>query len=73
MLQDSQRIAQETKAKQEAAATTEEHIHQARLLYEPLANYSSMLFFTVHLLARLHPMYHFSLAWYQTLFKKALD
>ncbi|XP_065348136.1 dynein axonemal heavy chain 7-like [Cloeon dipterum] len=52
---------------------TEVSIDKSRLLYEPVAENASNLYFSLVQLAALEPMYKFSLAWYTDLFINVID
>lgn len=52
---------------------TEVAIDKTRVLYEPIAEYASDLYFCLVQLAYLEPMYKFSLPWYTDLFTTVID
>ncbi|KAG5343357.1 DYH7 protein, partial [Acromyrmex heyeri] len=59
--------------KQAATEVTEKLIDAARLQYQPIAAYSTILFFTIVSLAHIDPMYQYSLIWFVNLFNMAID
>jgi dynein heavy chain, axonemal len=52
---------------------TEVSIDKTRVLYEPISEYASDLYFCLVQLAYLEPMYKFSLPWYMDLFTTVID
>ncbi|XP_028047400.2 dynein heavy chain 7, axonemal [Monomorium pharaonis] len=73
VLSSSKNLANEIQTKQTAAEITEKSIDAARLQYTPIAVYSTVLFFTIAMLANIDPMYQYSLAWFVNLFKNTID
>ncbi|XP_069698472.1 dynein axonemal heavy chain 7 [Periplaneta americana] len=73
VLSSSKTLANEIQEKQSVAEETEKSIDEARLVYTSIANYSTVLFFTVADLANIDPMYQYSLVWFVNLFKAAID
>ncbi|XP_025270954.1 dynein heavy chain 7, axonemal [Camponotus floridanus] len=73
VLSSSKNLADEIQAKQTAAEITEQSIDAARLQYTPIAVYSTVLFFTIVVLANIDPMYQYSLAWFVNLFKNTIE
>ena len=61
------------KEKQEVSLVTEKKLEEARKLYMPIANHSSLLFFIIQKLAMVDVMYQYSLTWYIQLFMMAID
>ncbi|EDW04823.1 GH23270 [Drosophila grimshawi] len=52
---------------------TEKQIDSARLSYVPIAEHSTILFFTIVDLANIDPMYQYSLAWFVNLYMSSID
>ncbi|XP_012251165.2 dynein axonemal heavy chain 7-like isoform X2 [Athalia rosae] len=73
ILSSSKVLSNEIQLKQTAAEVTEKSIDIARLQYTPIAVYSTVLFFTIALLANIDPMYQYSLAWFVNLYKLAIE
>ncbi|EFN75890.1 Dynein heavy chain 7, axonemal [Harpegnathos saltator] len=73
VLSSSKTLSNEIQAKQTAAEVTEKSIDAARLQYTPIAVYSTVLFFTIAMLANIDPMYQYSLAWFVNLFKNTIE
>ncbi|KAL0099438.1 hypothetical protein PUN28_020161 [Cardiocondyla obscurior] len=73
VLSSSKSLANEIQTKQTAAEITEKSIDAARLQYTPIAVYSTVLFFTIAMLANIDPMYQYSLVWFVNLFKNTID
>ncbi|KAK2587842.1 hypothetical protein KPH14_003939 [Odynerus spinipes] len=73
VLSSSKSLADEIQAKQAVAELTEKSIDAARLQYTPIAVYSTVLFFTIAVLANIDPMYQYSLVWFVNLFKNTID
>ncbi|KYN44278.1 Dynein heavy chain 7, axonemal [Trachymyrmex septentrionalis] len=73
VLSSSKNLANVIQTKQTAAEITERSIDAARLQYTPIAVYSTVLFFTIVMLANIDPMYQYSLAWFVNLFKNTID
>ncbi|XP_033175116.1 dynein heavy chain 7, axonemal [Bombus impatiens] len=73
VLSSSKTLSDEIVTKQTAAEITEKSIDAARLEYTPIAAYSTVLFFTIAVLANIDPMYQYSLAWFVNLFNSTID
>ncbi|XP_021921863.1 dynein heavy chain 7, axonemal isoform X5 [Zootermopsis nevadensis] len=73
VLSSSKSLANEIQDKQSVAEETEKSVDKARLVYRPIANYSSVLYYTIADLANINPMYQYSLIWFVSLFKAAID
>ncbi|XP_053982409.1 dynein axonemal heavy chain 7 [Hylaeus volcanicus] len=73
VLSSSKLLSDEIVAKQTAAEITEMSIDEARLKYTPIAVYSTVLFFTIAVLANIDPMYQYSLVWFVNLFRNTID
>ncbi|XP_046587391.1 dynein axonemal heavy chain 7-like [Neodiprion lecontei] len=73
ILSSSKVLSNDIQIKQAAAEITEKSIDVARLQYTPIAVYSTVLFFTIAVLANIDPMYQYSLAWFVNLFKAAIE
>ncbi|XP_078046876.1 dynein axonemal heavy chain 7-like [Augochlora pura] len=73
ILSSSKHLSNEIVAKQATAEITEKSIDEARLEYTPIAVYSTVLFFTIAVLANIDPMYQYSLVWFVNLFKNTID
>ncbi|XP_034174982.2 dynein heavy chain at 36C [Osmia lignaria lignaria] len=73
VLSSSKTLSNEILAKQTVAEVTEKSIDAARLEYTPIAVYSTVLFFTIAILANIDPMYQYSLVWFMNLFKQTID
>ncbi|XP_054282731.1 dynein axonemal heavy chain 7-like [Macrosteles quadrilineatus] len=73
VLSSSKVLANEISEKQAVAEVTEKSIDAARLEYVPIANHSTVLFFSITNLANIDPMYQYSLVWFINLFKAAID
>ncbi|XP_043259913.1 dynein axonemal heavy chain 7 isoform X2 [Colletes gigas] len=73
VLSSSKILSDEIIVKQTAAEVTEMSIDEARLKYTPIAVYSTVLFFTIAVLANIDPMYQYSLVWFVNLFKNTID
>jgi dynein heavy chain len=69
----SKSVAEEIKEKQLVAATTEITIDEARESYRPVAFRAAVLFFCITELAKIDPMYEYSLQWFQLLFQNSVD
>jgi len=55
------------------AEGTAKKLDAVRESYKPVAYRSSILFFSIAAMANIDPMYQYSLAWYQTLFERAIE
>ncbi|XP_063980239.1 dynein axonemal heavy chain 7-like [Diachasmimorpha longicaudata] len=73
ILSSSKVLANEIQVKQAVAEVTEKSIDAARLQYTSIAVHSTVLFFTIAVLANIDPMYQYSLAWFMNLFKVTID
>ncbi|KAF7398391.1 hypothetical protein HZH66_006288 [Vespula vulgaris] len=73
ILSSSKTLADEIQAKQAVAEITEKSIDDARLQYTSIAVYSTVLFFTIAVLANIDPMYQYSLVWFVNLFKHTIE
>lgn len=71
-LQKSKKASQLLEAKLAAAAKHKHIIDQTRMEYKGVAESVSNLFFCISDLANVDPMYQYSLAWFITLFTKAI-
>ena len=52
---------------------TEHKIDTTRMGYKPIAQHSSVLFFSIADLANIEPMYQYSLPWFINLFVNSID
>ena len=68
ILSSSKVLSEEITEKQEIASTTEAEIDEVRNGYKPVAQHSSILFFTIQDLANIDPMYQYSLTWFINLY-----
>ncbi|XP_043503405.1 dynein axonemal heavy chain 12-like [Polistes fuscatus] len=59
--------------KQDAAKKTEKSIEVFRQSYQPIAKYSSALYYTITDLPNIDPMYEFSLQWFINLYVVSID
>ncbi|XP_023288729.1 dynein heavy chain 7, axonemal-like [Orussus abietinus] len=73
VLSSSKTLSNEIQAKQAAAEVTEKSIDEARQQYLPIAVYSTVLFFSIAVLANIDPMYQYSLVWFVNLFKSTIE
>uniref|UniRef100_A0A1A9UMG0 Dynein axonemal heavy chain 7 n=1 Tax=Glossina austeni TaxID=7395 RepID=A0A1A9UMG0_GLOAU len=73
VLSSSKALANEINEKQVVTEATEKKIDRARLSYVPIAEHSTILFFTIVDLANIDPMYQYSLAWFVALFISSID
>lgn len=73
ILSSSKSLSEEIEAKQQSAEATEAEIDVARQIYVPVAKHSATLFFCIIDLAGINNMYHFSLAWYLSLFAHTIE
>ncbi|KAG7311248.1 hypothetical protein JYU34_002280 [Plutella xylostella] len=73
ILNSAKDTANEIKEKQEVATVTEKAIDVARNDYLPIAEHSTNLFFLIASLAKIDPMYQYSLGWFENLFTSAID
>ncbi|RLU26559.1 hypothetical protein DMN91_000355 [Ooceraea biroi] len=72
ILTSSKNLSDDIQVKQAATEATEKSIDAARLQYQPIAAYSTILFFTIASLATIDPMYQYSLVWFVNLFNMAI-
>ena len=72
-LESTKRTAVETQEKVEEAQLTEQQINATREVYRPVAERSSLLYFILNDLHKIHPMYQFSLKAFNVVFGKAID
>ncbi|XP_041978336.1 dynein axonemal heavy chain 3 [Aricia agestis] len=72
ILSSSKTLSLEIETKQAASAVTEKEIDSARLLYVPVAQHGSLLFFCISELANIDPMYQYSLNWFINLYNQAI-
>merc|ERR1719201_1556728 len=72
-LEESKRVSTDIAEKAKTAAATEIEINSAREEYRPVASRSSMLFFMLNNLFRMHKLYLFSLAAFVIVFERAID
>ncbi|KAG7196964.1 hypothetical protein KM043_000229 [Ampulex compressa] len=73
VLTSSKSLSDDIQSKQSATEVTERSIDAARSQYQPIASYSTVLFFTIASLANIDPMYQYSLSWFVNLFNAAID
>jgi len=73
ILSSSKILANEIGVKQTEAASTEKTIDKTRQLYQPVATYSTTLFFIIDSLTNIDPMYQYSLTWFINLFIVAIE
>jgi dynein heavy chain len=73
ILSSSKRISDEIAKKQKVAEETTKHLDATREGYKPVAYRSSILFFSIAAMANIDPMYQYSLAWYVSLFIRAIE
>ncbi|KAL6428105.1 hypothetical protein ACFW04_008466 [Cataglyphis niger] len=72
ILMVSKNLSDDIQVKQAATEFTEKSIDIARLQYQPIAGYSTILFFTIESLANIDPMYQYSLVWFVNLYNMAI-
>nr|CAI5845228.1 unnamed protein product [Callosobruchus analis] len=72
-LSSSKTLSNDIAAKQAVAEVTEKQIDKARMEYIPIANHSTILFFTIAELVKIESVYQYSLAWFINLYKAAID
>jgi len=72
ILGEAKVVGDQISAKQAIAEATTQKLDAVRESYKPVAYRSSILFFSIAAMANIDPMYQFSLAWYQTLFERAI-
>ncbi|KAL0118214.1 hypothetical protein PUN28_009103 [Cardiocondyla obscurior] len=73
ILMVSKNLSDDIQVKQTATEVTEKSIDAARSQYQPIAAYSTILFFTIASLGNIDPMYQYSLVWFVNLFSMAID
>ncbi|XP_076664543.1 dynein axonemal heavy chain 7 [Andrena cerasifolii] len=73
VLTSSKELSDDIQVKQAVAEQTEKLIDTARLQYTSIAVYSTVLFFTIAILANVDPMYQYSLPWFVNLFELSID
>ncbi|KAK2577836.1 hypothetical protein KPH14_001102, partial [Odynerus spinipes] len=73
VLTSSKNLSDDIHMKQAATEVTEKSIDAARLQYTPIAVHSTILFFTIAVLANIDPMYQYSLVWFVNLYTMAID
>jgi dynein heavy chain len=73
VLSSAKVLSVEIGEKQQIAEETEKKIDLARRGYTPIAEHSSVLFFTIAQLASIDPMYQYSLPWYTSLFSACIE
>eukprot|EP00294_Goniomonas_avonlea_P007519 CAMPEP_0114565520 /NCGR_PEP_ID=MMETSP0114-20121206/14353_1 /TAXON_ID=31324 /ORGANISM="Goniomonas sp, Strain m" /LENGTH=1925 /DNA_ID=CAMNT_0001751771 /DNA_START=60 /DNA_END=5835 /DNA_ORIENTATION=- len=72
-LAQSKETSQEINEKVAEAETTEREIDTTRDKYRPVSVRGSLLFFSVSDMARVDPMYQYSLQWFIDLFMRSID
>lgn len=72
ILTSSKTLSEDIQSKQIIAIKTEEEIDNARKMYVPVSNHSSVLFFCITELANIDPMYQYSLSWFLNLFVQTI-
>ncbi|CAM6094963.1 unnamed protein product [Calypogeia fissa] len=72
-LAQSKITSDEIKVKVQEAEKTEVEIDKTREVYRKVATRASLLFFCISDLASVDPMYQYSLAWFISLFVRAMD
>ncbi|XP_073827136.1 dynein heavy chain at 36C [Musca autumnalis] len=73
VLSSAKALANDINEKQVVTEATEKQIDTARLSYVPIAEHSTILFFTIVELANIDPMYQYSLAWFVGLYTASID
>jgi len=73
VLSSSKVIANDIQSKQAIADQTEKKIDEARMGYTPIAEHSTILFFSIADLANIDPMYQYSLNWFFNLFTMSIE
>lgn len=73
ILSSSKILSNEITTKQAESEITERTIDKTRHQYQPVAVYSTTLFFTVDSLTNIDPMYQYSLTWFIHLFVKSIE
>ena len=72
-LEITKKTAIEIEQKVEEAKKTEKKINETRELYRPVAGRSSLLYFLLNDLFKIHPMYQYSLNSYKVVFMNAIN
>ncbi|EDW55574.1 GM17246 [Drosophila sechellia] len=73
ILSSAKALANDISEKQVITEATEKQIDIARLSYVPIAEHSTILFFTIVELANIDPMYQYSLVWFVNLYMSSID
>uniref|UniRef100_A0A0X3NP81 Dynein heavy chain 7, axonemal n=1 Tax=Schistocephalus solidus TaxID=70667 RepID=A0A0X3NP81_SCHSO len=73
VLNSSKELSNEIAEKQAYFEETEKKIDEARMGYVPIADYTSVLFFSIADLANIDPMYQYSLSWFINLFNLGIE
>ncbi|XP_068140477.1 dynein axonemal heavy chain 7 [Drosophila tropicalis] len=73
ILSSAKALANDISEKQVITEATEKQIDIARLSYVPIAEHSTILFFTIVELANIDPMYQYSLVWFVNLYMASID
>ncbi|KAH8413286.1 hypothetical protein KR009_009673 [Drosophila setifemur] len=73
ILSSAKALANDISEKQIITEATEKQIDIARLSYVPIAEHSTILFFTIVELANIDPMYQYSLVWFVNLYMSSID
>lgn len=73
VLSSSKLVANDIQSKQAIAEETEKKIDEARMGYKPIAEHSTILFFSIADLANIDPMYQYSLTWFFNLFVSSIE
>ncbi|ALC38670.1 Dhc36C [Drosophila busckii] len=73
ILSSAKALANDISEKQIITEATEKQIDIARLSYVPIAEHSTILFFTIVELANIDPMYQYSLVWFVNLYMASID
>ena len=68
ILSSSKVLSEEINEKEKVSSKTEAEIDEVRNGYKPVAQHSSILFFTIQDLANIDPMYQYSLTWFINLY-----
>ncbi|XP_066487525.1 dynein axonemal heavy chain 11 [Tiliqua scincoides] len=72
-LESTKSTAAEIELKVAEAKENEVNINEARELYRPAAARASLLYFVIHDLSKINPIYQFSLKAFSTVFHKAIE
>ena len=72
-MDDSKRLSNTIELKQKQSVVTETNINEARKVYIPIANRSTVLFFVTRDLATIEPMYQYSLQWFVNIFNTSIE